>query len=144
MASFVEIKRDDFNPQYGEVNWKRRLNIALEAGNVVLSPVGYREDKGVQQVTQENTVIYINQVADELDCIAINYEPDGADIYTWYFRHKFESDEVFDHVVSVVGTWATQIISMYPLPHVVKQFESFCDAGIPNEVPDDLLEEPEE
>lgn len=142
-ASFVNLEQDDFNPQYGEVNWNRRLNVALEAGNVILQPVGYKEDKGTMQVTQENTVIYINQIADELDCIAVNYEPDGADMYTWYWREMFEGDDMFAHVVSVVGAWATQIVTMYPLPHVVKQFENFCDAQIPNEVPDGL-EDPED
>lgn len=143
MASFVELEQDDFNPQYGEVNWKRRLNVALEAGNVILQPVGYKEDKGTMQVTQENTVIYINQIADELDCIAVNYEPDGENIWTWFWREMFEGDDMFAHVVSVVGAWATQIVTMYPMPHVVKQFEDFCDSQIPTEVPDGL-EDPED
>lgn len=140
MGTFVEYGKDSFRPEYGEVQWVRRLNQMLEAREAELKPVGYKEDgQPTQQITQENCIVYINQVADELDCVSVMYEPDGEDIWTWYFRHKFESDEMFAHVVNVVGTWATQIVTMYPLPHVVQQYEAFMDAGIPDEIPDDLV-----
>mgnify|MGYP005609082639 CR=1 FL=1 len=140
MGSFVKLEQDGFNPEFGGVIWRRRLNQRLEEREVEIEPVGYREgDKPVMQVTQENTVIYINQVADELDCLAIRYDQDADDLYTWYFRHRFESDDAFAHVVHVVGTWATVMTTLYPMEHVVKQYEAFMDSEIPDEVPDDMV-----
>lgn len=137
MAQFVQFDSDGFNPEYGGVNWKRRLNAKLEEVGAEIEPVGYAEEgKPAMQVTQENTVIYINQIADELDCIAVKYDQDANDVWTWYFRHKFESPEVFGRVVSVVGTWALQMITMYPMDHVVKQYEAFMASEIPDELPD--------
>lgn len=126
MADFVEYPQDEFNPEFGGVNWKPRLNALLEARDVQLTPVGYKEDgKDVMQVNQTNAIIYINQVADEMDCVAIKYDQDEEDIWTWYFREKFKDAETFSHVVGVVGPWAMQCITMYPMEHVVTQYETF-------------------
>jgi hypothetical protein len=126
---------DEFNPEYGGINWKRRLNKALEDTEITLEPMEYVEpDKEPMQVTQENTVIFINQIADELDCITVNYTPDG-DLWTWYFREKFKDDETFMRTVNVIGQWATQIITIYPRPEVVQQYEAFHDSSIPAEIP---------
>lgn len=140
MGNFVKLEQDGFNPEFGDVNWKRRLNAKLEQFGTEVTPVGYLEaGKPVMQVDQTNTVIYINQVADELDCLAIRYDQDADDLYTWYFRHGFESDDAFAHVVHVVGTWATVMTTLYPMEHVVKQYEAFMDSEIPDEVPDDMV-----
>jgi len=140
MGNFVKLEQDGFNPEFGDVNWKRRLNAKLEEVGAEIEPVGYAEEgKPAMQVTQENTVMYINQVADELDCVAVKYDQDPDDLWTWYFRHKFGDNDTFARVVGVVGPWAMQVITMYPLEHVVNQFENFMDAEIPDEVPDDLL-----
>lgn len=133
MADFVEYPSDDFHPTYGEVNWTPRLNALLEATGVTLVPVGYREDE-TMQVTQENTIVYINQVADEMDCIAVKYHKDPEGIWTWYFREKFQVP--FEHVIGMVGVWATQITSLYPQQHVVEQYEAFQTADL-DHIPDD-------
>lgn len=139
MGNFVPASRDTFNPEYGEVKWKRRLNQRLEEQNVELEPIDYVEDgKPPMQVTQENTVIYINQIADELDCIAVKYDADESDMWTWYFREKFKGDGMFEHVVRVVGAWATLMNTMYPMEHVVTFYEKFHESEIPDELPDDF------
>lgn len=140
MGRFVTAKQDNFSPEYGDIIWKRRLNDRLEANDMELEPIGYQEGKRpVMQVTQENTIIYINQAADELDCVAIMYDQDPADTWTWYWRDKFESDEMFATVITTIGHWATQIVTMYPLPHVVQQYEKYLDSEIPDEIPDNLV-----
>lgn len=137
MGNFVKLEQDGFNPEFGDIVWRRRLNQRLEEREVEIEPVGYREgDKPVMQVTQENTVIYINQIADELDCLAVRYDQDEADYWTWYFRNKFENDEAFGHVVQVVGMWATVMTTLYPMEHVVRQYEAFTDAEIPDSIPE--------
>lgn len=124
MAQFIEYPQDDFSPEYGGVKWKYRLNSMLETAGVELIPVGYEED-ALMQVTQENTVIYINQIADELDCIAVKYDKDPDDIFTFYYREKFDNDEAFQNTVDIVGRWAMNIITLYPMKHIVEQYESF-------------------
>lgn len=139
MGTFVQIQNDGFNPEYGEINWKRRLNQRLEDQDATVTPVGYKEaGKPTMQVTQENCVIYINQVADELDCLAVAYDQDPDDIWTFYYRHRFEDDETFARVVSVVGAWATQIVTMYPMQHIVERYEQFQADEIPDQIPEDF------
>lgn len=123
MADFVEAQQDLFRPNYGGVLWTPRLNNLLEVTGVELRPVAYQETEPMQ-VTQENTIIYINQVADELDVIAVKYDLDEADIWTWYFREKFTGIP-FEQVVNVVGVWACVMTTLYPMKHVVEQYENF-------------------
>lgn len=137
MANFKEYPQDEFRPNYGEISWTPRLNALLEATGVELTPVGYEETEPMQ-VTQENTIIYINQIADELDCIAINYHLDKEGIWTWYFREKFPDDDTFAKVISVVGTWACVMTTLYPMKHVVEQYEAFQAQDL-DHVPDDWL-----
>ena len=112
MADFVEYPHDEFNPNYGDIHWKFRLNNMLERAGVEITPVGYSEGAEPMQVTQENTVIYINQVADEMDCVAVKYDLDPEDTWTFFFREKFTDDETFARVVQVVGPWAMQCITL--------------------------------
>lgn len=136
MANFAEYPQDQFNPNYGGVNWKPRLNALLEATGVELTPVGYEETEPMQ-VTQENTIVYINQVADELDCIAVKYDLDPDDIWTFYFRENFDKSPVpFEHVAQVVGVWATNITTLYPMQHIVERYESFSAQDL-DHIPDD-------
>lgn len=123
MADFIEAEQDLFRPDYGGVIWTPRLNALLEATGVELTPVAYKETEPMQ-VTQENTVIYINQIADELDCLAVQYDQDESGIYTWYFRDSFKSVP-FEDVTRIVGVWATVITTLYPMRHVVEQYERF-------------------
>lgn len=140
MADFVEYPQDEFSPEYGGVHWKYRLNDLLEKTGVEIVPVGYKEGDDTMQVTQENTIIYINQIADEMDCVAVKFDQDPEDIWTWYFREKFGGDEMFAHVTKVVGAWSMQCITMYPLEHVVKQYESFSARDITDFIPDGWAE----
>jgi hypothetical protein len=139
MADFVEYPQDDFSPEYGGIRWKFRFNNMLEQAGVGITPVGYSEGAEPMQVTQENTILYINQVADEMDCVAVKYDLDPQDIWTWYFREKFTDDETFARVVQAVGPWAMQIITLYPMEHVVNQYEAFnsTDLGELDHIPDD-------
>lgn len=123
MADFIQAEQDLFRPDYGGVIWTPRLNALLEATGVELTPVAYKETEPMQ-VTQENTVIYINQIADELDCLAVQYDQDESGIYTWYFRDSFKSVP-FEDVTRIVGVWATVITTLYPMRHVVEQYERF-------------------
>lgn len=133
MADFIEAEQDLFRPDYGGVIWTPRLNHLLEVTGIELTPVAYQETEPMQ-VTQENTIIYINQIADELDVIAVNYHLDDEGIWTWYFRDSFKQVP-FEHVVGVVGTWACVMTTLYPMKHVVEQYEAFSASGL-DKVPD--------
>lgn len=140
MGSFVAIKNDGFEPEYGEINWRERFEALKEEREIEMTPIGYKEEgKPVMQVNQENTVIYINQIADELDCVAVKYDQDEEDLYTFYFREKFESDEIFAHVVSTVGAWSMQVVTLYPVEHIVNKYEDFAMSDLNSGVPEEWL-----
>ena len=134
MADFVEYPQDEFRPEYGGINWIHRLNALLESSGVEITPVGYTEGSEPMQINQENCVVYINQIADELDCIAVRYDQDPQDVWTWYFREKFTVP--FEYVVGAIGAWAMQVTTLYPMKHVVEQYEAFQATDL-DHVPDD-------
>jgi hypothetical protein len=138
-ARIIQIEQDNFRPEYGGVQWVRRLNAALEEANMTLQPLGYTEQSDntrVMQVTQENTHIYINQIADEMDCIAVGYEYDPDGIWTFMYREKFEDDD-FMNAVNVIGPWAMQVVTLYPLEHVVDKYLGFKATDLGDTMPDD-------
>lgn len=136
MANFKEYPQDNFRPEYGGVSWTHRLNALLEATGVELVPVGYEETEPMQ-VTQENTIVYINQIADELDCIAVKYDLDPEEVWTFYFRENFANSPVpFEHVAQVVGAWATNITTLYPMQHIVERYEAFSAQDL-DHIPED-------
>ena len=87
-GKFGHSNVDKFSPEYGGIQWKHRLNNWLENMGVQVQPVAYSEEqKPAMQLTQENTMIFWNMFADEMDAIALTYTPDGGDT-TWYFREQ--------------------------------------------------------
>jgi len=138
-GTFVPWENDKFNPEYGGIKWKHRLNMTLEAENATLEAVGYQEKpKRAMQLTQENFHIYINQIADELNCMTILYTPDGEDVWTWVWRNAFEqgAENRFMEIAEQVGQWATQVVTIYPLPHIVEQYERTQSKQIPDGLPE--------
>lgn len=135
MADFVEAEADMFRPQYGEVDWHPRFELLLEATGVHIVPVAYTEDGDHKmQITQENTIVYINQIADEMDCIAVKYDMDEADTWTWYFRNSFANIPM-EHVIGAIGVWSDVQTTLYPKRHVVEQYERFAAKDL-DTVPD--------
>ena len=141
-GKFVSIEQDTFNPQYGEVAWKPRLNNLLEERGELLVPIGYQEgDSPIMQITQENTMIFINSFVDELDAIAIAYEHDEDGSATWYFRDRLERDlgeGGFEKTTSLIGTWALTSMSLYPMSNVVGVYENLYGATIPDSIAEDF------
>lgn len=135
MADFVEYPQDEFRPNYGGVDWTPRLNALLEATGVELVPVAYTEGAEPMQITQENTIIYINQVADEMDCIAIKFDLDPEDTWTWYWREKFTTIPI-EQVIGAIGVWADVQTTLYPKKHVVEMYETHHTQDL-DHVPDD-------
>lgn len=146
---FGQSNKDNFRPEYGEINWNRRLNGWLETVGVELQPVAYREDgKPPMQLTQENTMIFWNMFADEMDAIALMYTPDNGQS-TWYFREQLSGiavperletvyDDGFEYVAGVIGDWALQTMTLYPMENVVDQYNRFYTPEIPDELPDNF------
>lgn len=146
MSMFGEARSDDFNPEYGGVEWKRRLNNWLEDANMEIQPVAYGEEgKPPMQITQENTMIFWNTFADELDTIAVMYDQDNGES-TWYFREKFKNipvpegfeGEGFDYVAMTIGQWCLQTITLYPMQNVVDIYETMHGVDVPDHLPEDF------
>jgi len=137
MGNFINMEQDSYRPDFGGVIWTPRLNMVLEATGIEIVPVGYYEDgKPPMQVSQENTVIYVNQVADELDVMAVKYDQDEDDVWTFYFREAFNNSPTpFQEVAEIVGVWATNMYTLYPMAHVVRQYERLSAVDL-DTVPD--------
>ena len=141
---FTHDGNETFNPEYGGVNWKHRLNNWAEEHEVNIEPVYYNEDdKPKMQVTQENTFVMMNLFADEMDCIAVNYnqdQPEGREnaVGTYYFRERFEDDEHFKAAIHMLGGWALTMLTMYPMEEIVDAYEKLHE--VPDELPDDWLD----
>jgi hypothetical protein len=137
VSGFREARSDGFNPEYGDVIWKRRLNNRLEQAGVEMFPVEYDDGiHGPMQITQENTIVFINQTADEMDCIAMNYPPETGQ-QLWFFREGFiERDTSIEEVVRYMGGWALQTMTLYPMENVVQTYESLYGVDVPDSLPD--------
>lgn len=141
MGNFVKIPSDDYNPEFGGIVWKRRLNARLEERGVELDALGYQEgEKPIMPINQDNTVIYINQVADEMDCIAVQYTEDEGGVFTWYWREVVERGEYsFEQIAGYIGNWAMVVTTLYPLENVVKQYEAMNTRDIGDTIPEDWI-----
>ena len=135
---------DNFRPEYGDIKWVHRFNNWLEEAGVEVQPVAYREDKKpAMQITQENTMIFWNMFADEMDCIAIMYDQDDGDS-TWYFREQLNGLAVPEHlecdgleyVAGVIGQWTLQTMTLYPMQNVVEMYQKFNTPEIPDSLPE--------
>jgi hypothetical protein len=137
VSGFSEARSDGFNPEYGDVLWKRRLNNRLEEAGVEMFPVEYDDGvHGPMQITQENTIVFINQTADEMDCIAMNYPPETGK-QLWFFREGFiERGTSIEEVVRYMGGWALQTMTLYPMENVVQTYEDLYGVDIPDSLPD--------
>lgn len=144
VGRFFHGTQDHFNPEYGGIIWKRRLNAALEDAEAEIEPVVYqRGNWPPMQITQENTMLFVNAIADEMDCIGILYAP--AEEQDWIFREDFDDDERdFDVIASHVGQWALCTTTLYPMANVVAEYERRYDVEIPDELPDGFGEEKED
>ena len=133
MAKFVEHHQDEFRPDYGDILWTPRLNNLLEATGIELKPIAYKETEPMQ-ITQENTIIYINQIADEMDVVAVNYDLDADDVWTFYWRESFVENS-FEEVTGLIGNWAMSMVSLYPMKHIVEQYTGMHSQDL-NTIPD--------
>ena len=138
-AEFKRLEQDSFRPNYGGVDWIKRLNERLEEADIEVTPVAYQEaDQPPMQITQENTMIYWNTTADEMDAVAIMYEPDDG-IATWYFRERFvEMGTTIEQVAGVIGAWCLQTMTLYPMSNVVDVYERMNKPTIPDHLPEDF------
>jgi hypothetical protein len=136
---FNQAPRDEYNPEYGEVLWKRRLNQKLEDTGTEILPVQFDDGvNGPMQITQENTIIFVNQIADEMDCLAMNYPPNLGE-QVWFFREQFlQRGTSIEEVSKFIGGWALQTVTLYPMSSVVEMYEKTFDAIIPDELPDNF------
>ena len=128
---FTYTGTETYNPEYGGVEWKQRLNRRLEATDTEISPVFYREgDDPTMQISQENTFIYINAFVDEMDLIVVNYEFDPDGLATNYFRETI--GDKFNEVVDTISMWSMRTVTLYPIPEVVEAYEAYNTPTIPD------------
>jgi hypothetical protein len=133
--------KEVFNPEYGGVLWKPRLNNWLEENDTEIKPVYYSEDDlPSMQITQENTSIFLNSFVDELDLVVVAYDQDmdedGEVPGTFYFREQVDD---FEELTGEIGKWALSTFTLYPLEDVVEAYERIHET--PDTIPENWGEE---
>lgn len=110
------IAKEFWSPEYGEIDWKQRRDLMMDSDELkIYLPVGFDSEDGlVQEVTQENTSIFTNRVAPDMDMIAHLDHRDGLE-YLW-FR---DAEPDFEKLAKQLGRAALVHFSEYPLETVV-------------------------
>lgn len=131
-----------WSPSYGDIDWAGRRARMIEDDEVeAFRPVGFDSEDGlVQEVNQENTGIYLSQVAPELDMIAHLDTRDGEP-YLWF---REENPERFEVLVKSLGRAATQIATEYPVQAVVKAYLDRRSTGLDTKFLNDSEDEEED
>lgn len=131
---------DEYPPIRDGVDFTHRLEKWKKENNLTgddIPPIWVETEDGlVQQVTPENTRIYINEISDEHDNVAVLDPRDG--LWITIYREKFYEPD-FDEFVSIIGHAALTLYTMLPLETVVRQYnkEQTLDLDENFEIPDE-------
>lgn len=129
MGKFGEWGGETFSPMYGGIDWHLRQLIVCED---IPLPVAYVSEDGLtQQITHENTSIYLNRVAPELDMLAHIDPRDGLE-WLWF---REDDPDVFKKLVIGIGALSLVVTTEYPCKDVVDAYLRRIDVEI--EAPSD-------
>lgn len=116
---------DEYPPIRDGIDFTMRLEKWKKENDLTdddLPPIWVETEDGlVQQVTPENTRIYINEVSDEHDNVSVLDPRDN--MWMTLFREKFQ-DPDFDEFISVIGHAALTLYTMLPLDFSVAQYNA--------------------
>jgi hypothetical protein len=118
MARFFNQEKREYDPSNNGIDWRARdlARLALR-GEVESQPIWFDSGDGLLvQCTQENTTLYLNEVADEMDCIHLFDHRDG-EVYVW-FREQL-GDSNFDLMRVSLVPHAQGLYSYYPRDEIV-------------------------
>lgn len=118
--AYFECKTDNtYDPEYGGIRWRElRLRHLGESGLEAAEVWFVHPDEDIEiQVTQESSVIYVNEVEPCMDRIDV---VDPRDDLPWIF-YRDESD-TFDDSLMMIRGFAMIIHTMYPLDSVVATY----------------------
>ncbi|GAC1503734.1 MAG: hypothetical protein NVS1B10_08870 [Candidatus Saccharimonadales bacterium] len=120
-AGFKDRDQWEFDPSNNGIDWRARdiARLALIGANEP-KPVWFTSGDGLdQQCTQNNTTVFINQVADEMDAIQVY---DKRDNQCWMWYREQLGDETFDKLWQALIPHAQLMSSYYPREDVVDMY----------------------
>jgi hypothetical protein len=143
MGRFYNKEQDDFNPRYGDIDWRAVLvaKLALEDEEITAEPIWFATEDGLDlQCTQENTDIYVSKASDDMDAVLV-LDPRDEQRFT-FFRSDI-GDEVFDHIsqsLQTVGAAAVHF-SLYPRQEIAEVWvRQNTEDDLSGYVPDDWMQ----
>ena len=116
-----EIKygpENNWNPKYGDIDWYPMYEEYMESmGENTPEPLFLHTETYHFQLTEENSFVYFNRVAQQMNAVAI---VDPIDNCAWWWFEDTHED--FEDLVEMVGPSATIINSDIPGEIVVKNY----------------------
>ncbi|GAC1499102.1 MAG: hypothetical protein NVS1B10_01490 [Candidatus Saccharimonadales bacterium] len=117
MARFFNQEQRDYDPSNNGIDWRARDLARLAIlGETEAQPVWFESGDGLSiQCTQENTTVYLNEVADEMDCIHV-FDKRDEQVYVW-FREQL--GDQFDLMRTALVPHSQGLYSYYPRDEIV-------------------------
>ena len=116
MSSNFEFRRENsHNPMYGDVDWRDRY--LRRYGQTMMEAYFISGDGLELQLTDDNTTLFLNATADEMDVLLVQDPRDGKPYQIWR-----EGNPDFDGIYQRIGGYVTCVHNRYTREEVVTQY----------------------
>lgn len=121
MSKFGNYEAGSYwTPHYGGVDWELRRDRLVEQGDLeTYRPIGFDSGDGlIQEITQENCSIFLNEVNPAMDMVAVD-DPRDEKNYVWF---REQNPDNFARLIGSIGRAATRYLTFYPIEAVVDAY----------------------
>lgn len=132
MQGRFEMRDEEYTcPTYGGINWRDRYLTNLnEIGESIPNSLWFIVDGWEQELLEDNTFLFQNSVAPELDAVAILDERDNKPF--WW--HRIRYGEAYEELVSLIGGYACIFTTDFPVEQVVNAYQYISDGELAREL----------
>jgi hypothetical protein len=142
MPRFYNSKEDNFEPQYGEIDWRSVLvaKLALTGEGLTADPVWFDSGDGLDvQCTQENTDIFVSKASDDMDVVLV-YDPRDDQRFPFFRSTLGEDFNAISQALQEVGGAAVHF-TLYPPKEIAEIWvRQNTESDLSGFVPEDWME----
>lgn len=132
MQGRFELRDEEYRcPEYGGIDWRERYLSFLALHDVEMpGSLWFVVDEWEQELNEENTMLFQNSIAPELDAVAILDQRDNKPF--WW--HRIRYGEEYEELVQLVGGYACVFTTDFPLEQVVNSYQFITDWELAKEL----------
>ena len=132
MKGRFEFRGDEHTcPDYGGVDWRDRYLLYLEQNDMEMpGQMWFIVGDHQQELNEENTFVFQNSVAPELNAVAVIDERDSKPF--WW--HKLRFGEDYEELVETIGGYACILTTDFPARQVVDAYNYISDGELAREL----------